>query len=83
MQLQTLQAAANLADKMGMTLSISLPKPTVAPNRDSIPDTTKNRRQSALKSARAAGKAQLKADGAMADQDDIRIAGSGSTKESA
>ena len=32
-----------------------------------------NRRKSALKSARAAGKAQLKAEGGSANEDDIRI----------
>lgn len=69
---------------MGMTLSISLPQPTVTPSRNSVPDTTKTRRQSALKSARAAGKAQLKADGALADQDDIRVARpGGNSKEAA
>ena len=53
-----LQAASNLADKMDHTLSISVPKPATGSKqrRDSVPESAKSIRKSALKSARAAGK---------------------------
>ena len=56
-----LQAASNLADKMDHTLSISVPKPATGSKqrRDSVPESAKSIRKSALKSARAAGKNKL------------------------
>ena len=53
-----LQAASNLADKMDHTLSISVPKPATGSKqrRDTVPESAKSIRKSALKSARAAGK---------------------------
>ena len=63
-------------------MTINLPEVSSA-RRNSVPDTNKGgRRKSALKSARAAAKAQLKAEGSAANADDIRIAKQPSSKSS-
>ena len=83
-----MQAAANLASKMAYAFDIiSLPEASAsnAARRDSVSSEMSNkpggqRRKSALKSARAAARAQLKAEGPDANADDIRIAKHPSSK---
>ena len=60
---------------MELSLSINLPNPVTTSKSNSLQDPNKTgRRKSALKSARAAAKAQLKMEGEAANEDDIRVA---------
>jgi hypothetical protein len=70
---QILAAAGSLAHKMEFNLSISMPK--IESRRSSLASKEPpTRRKSALKSARAAAKAQMKTEGKIGSEDDIRVA---------